>query len=974
MKISAKYHACGIGMKLRLFAGALTVLLTGLPVAAQYYNTGQDPASLKWLQIDTEKFRLIYPKSYAHEGILFAEALDKSFSRLEVLFSGSKFRIPVIIHSYSAETNGYVSWAPGRMEIFPAPGQNIIPWNTKEQISIHEAAHVYEITSMNKGFSKAMSMVFGQQFTGALSAMLPLWYMEGNAVFAETALTASGRGRDPAFLNELKAASVDGKQFYSYDMAVNGSYARYVPNHYHTGYQMTAYALAKNGMQVWNSALDFTGKYPFTINPVNISLAKSAGTSKKKLYHETFDTLAAVWSKEISMKSITAHTVINPGKQGEYISYSSPVEVASNRVAAVKESLGKPYGFVLIDTETGSEKTLHTPGQMRNLAISHGGGKITWVEYNRHPRWENLTYSDIKILDMQTGKTRSLSRKSRYFASAMSPDGKLIAAAENTTANRNSLVIIDVELGTVLQTIPAPDNAVVQRPQFDEKGIRITCLALAGNLEGIITYSLENHAWETTLEYQPYDIQSACVHGDTLLYIMAMPGDGAANIFLRTPGNATLRLTDSKYGVKDLAVYGNTVTFSSYTAGGYEICRTETTRHLPADAIQTPASSLLIDRFPEPPPDTAATKQYTPQPYKKHRNLVNPHSWMPFYVNIDELSLTQPSIRPGAMIMSQNSLSTLTATAGYEYSRNSENIFHTKIEYAGWLPVIETQIDAGQKQETYTPSGITPSMQPVKTGLRMLTTVRIPLVYHRGRYSQLIQPSASIEHRNSAIYSEETMSYRNGRTSIAGRLYLANTHRSSLRDIYPRIAQVIDLRYDIMPRYFSSISLRTALYFPGLLPNNSLRLRYETEKRPTASRLAVNNRISYPRGYTGIISRHLTFLSADYSFPVVYPDINIAGLVYVKRLRGTLFGDYAHGRHNSHYRIRPTGTAEEYAYTPAATFSSFGFEALADFHALRLPFTLSGGIQAAWKNTASPPALTVLFSINIFGTAISSSY
>ena len=31
------------------------------------------------------------------------------------------------------------------------------------------------------------------------------------------------------------------------------------------------------------------------------------------------------------------------------------------------------------------------------------------------------------------------------------------------------------------------------------------------------------------------------------------------------------------------------------------------------------------------------------------------------------------------------------------------------------------------------------------------------------------------------------------------------------------------------------------------------------------------------------------------------------------------------------------------------SFKSFGFELLADFHILRIPFMISGGVQTAWK-------------------------
>ena len=134
-------------------------------LSAQYYETGQDPASVKWLQIKTERFRIIYPESYGDEGLRFARALDDSYEKLLKVFPAQKFRIPVIIHNYTTESNGYVAWAPRRMEIYPTPDQNSIPLETTTQLTLHELTHVFQLNSLNQGFSKAMSVILGEQFT-----------------------------------------------------------------------------------------------------------------------------------------------------------------------------------------------------------------------------------------------------------------------------------------------------------------------------------------------------------------------------------------------------------------------------------------------------------------------------------------------------------------------------------------------------------------------------------------------------------------------------------------------------------------------------------------------------------------------------------------------------------------------------------------------------------------------------------------
>ena len=260
----------------------LTVLLFSIQiVSAQYYDTGQDPASLKWKQIKTGRFTVIYPEKYGQEGIAYAKSLDEAYSKLTSLFPEKKFNIPVIIHNYTIQSNGYVAWAPKRMELYPTPEQNTIPLAPEKQLAIHELTHVLQMESLNQGFSKGMSFLFGEQFTGIVSSLLPLWFLEGDAVFAESALTQSGRGRTPSFQKQLKALMVENKKIYKYDKILNGSYRDFVPDNYESGYQMVTWALAKNDPQIWNKVLKFTADEPFTINPVNISLYKKCRPEKE---------------------------------------------------------------------------------------------------------------------------------------------------------------------------------------------------------------------------------------------------------------------------------------------------------------------------------------------------------------------------------------------------------------------------------------------------------------------------------------------------------------------------------------------------------------------------------------------------------------------------------------------------------------------------------------------------------------------
>jgi hypothetical protein len=939
-------------------------------VSAQYYETGQDPASLKWMQIKTGRFTVIYPENYAAGGIIYAKSLEESYSKLLSLFPEKKFKIPVIIHNYTIQSNGYVSWAPKRIELYPTPDQNSIPLAAETQLTVHELTHVLQMESLNRGFTKGMSFLLGEQFTGIVTSLLPSWFLEGDAVFAESALTPSGRGRTPSFQKQLKALVVDDKKPYNYDKILNGSYKDFVPDYYESGYQMVTLALAKNDPQIWIKVLKFTGEQPFTLNPVNISLSRNSNLRKKTLWNETFDTLKIIWTKDVTKDNPVNYIVANPDKHGKYINYYSPVLAGADSIIAIKTSLSSPVSFVLINPKLKTEERIHVPGAIYPFFISYAKNKLVWVETQTDPRWENREYSVIKLMDLKSSKVIKLTRKSRYLAASVSPDGKKIVAVENTVKNVNNLVLIDAETGAVTESVHTPGNVYLQHPRWDEDAKKVSAIFLSDAGEGIMSFKFEGQQWETLIEAGRDDLQSSFLRNDSLFFISS--SSGTDNIYVRTPDKKTTAITRSRFGAIDVGPDGNKLLFGDYSALGNNIC--STTLPVVSGVINNnvSSSSLLINRFNNKQLSVTDNNNtvYTPEPYRKWQHLFRFHSWMPFYADITSLQINPATIRPGASIMTQNTLSTLTSTVGYEYSADKRNVIHSRITWQGWYPVLETQIDYGTLPGVYKLGENVANPSSIEPGMNFLNTLSLPLQFPAGKFSEFLRPSLTTDYINQYIYLKESGTYDYGQTIVTARLYFTNYYQSALRDIYPRWAQVVDFNYCFAPFdktiYGSAVSLKTAFYFPGFFPNNGIRIRFETEKQDPQKYL-FQNFSSLPRGYRNIISKEINFLSADYVMPLVYPDFNVASLLYVKRIRAGLFYDYSAGPGNSIYQETANGLVPLYKTSEMESFKSYGFELLADFHILRIPFMISGGVQSAWKKLNESPSIELLFNIDLFG-------
>jgi hypothetical protein len=934
-------------------------------INAQYYDTGQDPASIKWKQIKTSRFRVIYPASYGLEGVRFARSLDDSYTKLTSLYSANKFRIPVIIHNYTTFSNGYVAWAPKRIEIYPTPEQDGIPLDPVEQLATHELTHVLQMVSLNKGFTRAMSVLSGEQFTGATAVLLPLWFMEGDAVFAESLLSPSGRGRTPAFQKELKAIALENPKMYSYDKMISKSFKNFIPDHYHFGYQMIAWSYARYGPQLWNKAIDYTAKNPYTINPINLSLRKNAGLTKSMLYSETFDSLKSIWKREELKTNPVNYEALNPLKKRNYIDYHSPVLIGKDSVIAIKTSLTRSPEFVLINLSDRSEKRFFTPGYIYTYNLSGSAGKIAWVENRPDPRWENRTYNVIKIMDIPQKTIRQLSVKSRYMAVSISPDGIFVAAVENTISNVNRLVIINAMSGDVVNKIPVPENAYPQRPNWSADGDNISIVFLSVQGEGVMSYSLKHKEWKVLLNAGRDDLQSAFLRNDSLFFVSSCCGND--NIYVLAPDQSISKLTNSRFGAYDPSPAEGSLLFTDYTVSGYNLCRVSLRNAQQYSGRIAKDPSFLINRFDTIKITTAdlSLTDYKPVPYRKWSHPFRFHSWMPFYADLEKIQADPASVRPGVTIMSQNLLSTVISSFGYEYTSEKTHMFHSGITLKGWYPVIESRLDYGGTAVVLKPD-VVKNPGTIQPDLNFRNTISLPLNFSTGRFSQYLQPSLTAEYRNKYIHLRDTATFHYGQTLITGRLFFYNYHRSVSRDIYPKWAQLVDFSYTFAPfdrKIYGSLStLKTAFYFPGVIRNHGIRVRFEKDiQKP--EKYIFYNMASFPRSYKNIISEELKFYSVEYVMPLLYPDLNIPGIVFVPRIRSTFFYDYAIGSKNKYLDTKQFNNKSE-------IFKSFGAELWADFYLFRIPFMISPGIQTTWKNFNEPPVFELMLKVDIFGMKI----
>ena len=99
----------------------ITFLLIANSATAQFYEYGQEPASVKWLKIDSDHFKLIYPEELKRDALKVLYILEKNYLVNSAQLDHQPKKIPVILHTHTVRSNGFVIWAPKRMEFFMFP-------------------------------------------------------------------------------------------------------------------------------------------------------------------------------------------------------------------------------------------------------------------------------------------------------------------------------------------------------------------------------------------------------------------------------------------------------------------------------------------------------------------------------------------------------------------------------------------------------------------------------------------------------------------------------------------------------------------------------------------------------------------------------------------------------------------------------------------------------------------------------------
>ena len=891
----------------------------------------QNPSKIEWSKIDTEHFELIFPEGLGPQAQRAAHLLEKAYPAVSRSQGTLPPRIALVLQNQSTQSNGFVTLAPRRSEWYVTPAIDPVLTNTEwlKTLSIHEFRHVVQFHKARQGFGRALYIVLGEigQAVG-LGFTMPPWYLEGDAVGMETALTKGGRGRLPLFERDLRTLLLSGKKW-DYDKAHLGSYKDYVPNHYVYGYFFTSLLRNQRGDKFLEHIADDAAERSY--NPLAFYGSYRRLTSEKfeSFYRRSIKELITMWQDKLNQISPTPYVVQNLHRRPGWTNYYYPQLLADGSIFALKYGLSHIQEFVKIKGR--EESSLFYPAPLSNeYPFKVRSGRVAYLESELDPRLGYRDYMRLRVKDVESREDVLDLRQTKARLAVLNHRADRVLMSEWDEKQRQSIVVTTISDLSQLR-LPYPSSRVITSLDWLSDSEIVMVVKDENDLKSLVKFNLESGT-ETNL-VDPSLTNLGFVSVSEGKVFIESPESGIDNIFLVTESSRT-QLTSSRFGAYAPVLAGGKLLYNDYSAEGMNIVSKE----LPWDQAQKSQDSFApvyekfaqSEDFAQLEASYAEKTDYPVTRYSQVKNSLNPHSWIILAPPLSNTVVLQAYSRD---ILNKFALS---GGAAFNLNERTTQGF-VSAAWSHYYPVFDLRAAYGSRRQDLRINGREIDNK-WEEGVAE-AGVQVPWTKLYGRFTQnftlrafskvikvtndkRVDPS---EVRNGALFSPGAeFSY-----SLLSRL--------ARRDIYSRwglrLVGHFEEGHNIEgeSQRGSIASLDGRAYLPGLYDHHSFFHQFSYEKQ-NENAYQYASFIYYPRGTRSVFLDELVKYSANYTLPVWYADVHWSSYVYLKRLMLNLFYDELHGN----FRGLQYHTA------------SAGWEVLFETNFLRIFLPITFGVRGSY--------------------------
>lgn len=914
----------------RLFRYMVATLLA-LVVAsgvgrAQFHSNGQSPASHRWRTLADGEVRVVAP-DFAEESarrlLFYMDSLTHTIGYGLGKGGVVPLRMPVVLHSASSASNGITIMAPRRIEIATMPAASSYSTTWLRQLSVHEYRHAAQYAALFGGSARWAYYLLGDQALLAATGVMPFWWLEGDAVDAETQSSLFGRALQPSFTMHYRAVGrkvLEGNS----DVWFSGSYNRYTPSHYELGYQMVTAANTLAGRYVWGEIMDYAARWPITITPFEWAMRRNLGITTKGLFTTTFERLNDLWDslpkREEGSTPLPAKPTKSPYRTDLYPLWSGP-----STIVVARSDFDTPMRLVEVDCQSGRQRTITPTGTISSRPAIIGD-YIYWTEMQQLSSYSQEIGSVMMRRHLRgRGLGRRTLAKSTY---ALYP-----------TDYCGSLAYVRYNLeGTY--SVVCPEGEITL-----EEGVECHGLAAA---DGILYLLTTGYGGMAIVAYNPAtgDLTTLKEPSYTTLSHLSASADGRYLYFgsiasgydeihrIEIATKQEQRITSSRYG----SFYGapspdgNHLALSSYDASGYRlatapivnrevVAQSRLPRNVVNPEVYKWSEVVCIDSLRFTAAESADSHAHIPsRPYRKWANLIDFHSWAPLYYRPEEfMAGNLRNITFGLTATSQSLLSDALTTAGLYMLPSGNYGAAVNFKYLGIAPKFElnamvdsrsaagyppkgTLMKDGYYYASYDHTESAPSVPQTRSNYSLYGRIYLPVVLSNSYVTSVLTPSLELSHSNRQVYSPSSEHYFNGLSVVGATLQWTNYTRSAYRDLQPRWGVTVA---GGVAKALAAIEtpLTVGAFVRGYLPGFGANDGFTVEgfwqdicgDGPLSTALGLG--WLQPRGLrTVIYPDENVAASLQYNTPLWYPDRGIEGIVLIKRLSLSLFADGIVGR------------------------------------------------------------------------------
>lgn len=467
----------------------LLFFLASVTAQAQFYSTKYRLPDQNWMEIETERFRLIYPERYRAEAERSLAILEKEYTDIQNLVGGRLRSFPVILNPGNDRSNGFV--APfnfrSEVEISPIKGKALNPKSGDwlETVLPHELVHALHLSTNPSSLTSVIGL-FSPDIRRSVHGAAPAGLLEGIAVQHEShgTIPGSGRGNYPYFYNQFNSILSSDNPFSMGQLVHVSDFTLPFNRHYIGGYEFIHWLHNTYGEDTMKEAIKFHYKYPML--GFGLALRFKAGKYPNSLYDEFTEEKKTEEEERLSGLAPEAGLAASQIPfNGTCRRMNRPVWTDSNTVLFYARTCNRPSGFYTYQTNKKSLQLLKEVfiTEDVNYSLSDDKNELIYSRYHAHLKYDNVFKGDLHQLSIASGLSSRLTSGKRLFSPEFYND-KLLAL--QTDAHQQRLVQVDKSSGEILSEIQKnPQSSLIQAASNPAKEDEIALLGKINSLQAV---------------------------------------------------------------------------------------------------------------------------------------------------------------------------------------------------------------------------------------------------------------------------------------------------------------------------------------------------------------------------------------------------------------------------------------------------------------------------------------------------------